>query len=169
MGGPGARIWTAAGVGVTVFAVALANHALWSHTGLPLLLTPIGASALLLFSKPDDPSARFWPVVGGVAISALAGVVAARLMTPFWACPSAALLALTTMWALRCLHPAGIAVALTAVVGGPAIRAEGFAFLWRPVIVDWLIVYAMFALFRRLASRFNDSPMVMARQREVGA
>ncbi len=43
-------------------------------------------------------------------------------------CALAASTAIAAMFALRCLHPPGGAVALTAVIGGPAIHAAGFAF-----------------------------------------
>ena len=42
--------------------------------GAALIVAPMGASAVLVFAVPSSPLAQPWPVVGGNAISALAGV-----------------------------------------------------------------------------------------------
>ena len=55
------------------------------------------------------------------------------------------------MFALRCLHPPSGAVALTAVLGGPAITALGYRFVLWPVAVDSLLLLmaALFSTCRR--------------------
>ena len=44
---------------------------------LPIIVAPIGASAVLLFAVPASPLAQPWPIVGGNTISALVGVTIA--------------------------------------------------------------------------------------------
>ena len=46
---------------------------------LPLLVAPLGASAVLAFALPASPLAEPWSVVGGNVMSALVGVAAAKL------------------------------------------------------------------------------------------
>ena len=49
-------------------------------------------------------------------------------------------LAIAAMFTLRCLHPPSGAVALTAVLGGPAIRDLGFGFVLWPVGVNSVVI-----------------------------
>ncbi|MEG8058719.1 HPP family protein [Sphingomonas sp. 22L2VL55-3] len=73
---------------------------------LPLLVAPIGASAVLIFAVPASPLAQPWSVVGGNIISALVGVTAARFVPiPYLAAGVAVGGAILVMSLLRCLHP----------------------------------------------------------------
>ena len=56
-----------------ISAVALGNG-----PELPLLMAPIGASAVLLFAVPTSPLAQPWSIIGGNTISALVGVTGGR-------------------------------------------------------------------------------------------
>ncbi len=103
----------------------------------PLLIPPMGASAVLLFAVPASPLAQPWAVVGGNTLAALIGVTCARLIPdPMLAAPVAAALAITAMFPLRCLHPPAGAVALTTVLGGPAVAAAGYQFVLTPVALN---------------------------------
>lgn len=111
------------------------------------LVAPMGASAVLLFATPASPLAQPWSVLGGNLISALVGVTCAHWFTlPFLASAVAVSLALAAMLLLRCLHPPGGAVALTAVLGGPAVQAAGYELLWFPIGINsaLLLVLAVF-------------------------
>lgn len=44
------------------------------HSQFPLIVAPIGASAVLLFAVPASPPAQPWSIIGGNTISALVGV-----------------------------------------------------------------------------------------------
>ncbi len=104
------------------------------HAGL---IAPLGASAVLVFALPASPMAQPWAVVGGNFISALVGVACARLLDdPLIAAPLAAALAIAAMFALRCLHPPGGAVALTAVLG----HATAFQFALFPALTGSLLL-----------------------------
>jgi CBS domain-containing membrane protein len=115
---------------------------------MPWLVGPIGASAVLLFALPSSPLAQPWPVLGGNTLSALVGVLCARWIDPVWLAAAAAVAgAIALMLALRCLHPPGGAMALTAVLGGPAIDAAGFGFIVAPVALNSALLLATALLF----------------------
>lgn len=105
----------------------------------PWFIAPMGASAVLLFAAPSSPLAQPWSVVGGNVVSALVGVTCAKLVgQPGLAGALAVAIAVGVMFRLRCLHPPGGAVALTAVFGGSAVRELGYLFVLWPVAVDSL-------------------------------
>lgn len=115
---------------------------------LPWLIAPIGASAVLVFAVPASPLAQPWPVFGGNVVSALAGIACGKLLDdPFYAGPCAVALAITLMSLMRCLHPPGGAVALTAVIGGPVIAASGWSFALVPVALNTAILVGFGLLF----------------------
>jgi len=104
-----------------------------AHAALPFLIAPMAASAVLLFCLPAAPLAQPWPVIGGNVVSALVGVACAQALDPLLAAPLAGGLAIAAMASLRCLHPPGGAVAVTAVLGGAAVHDAGFWFVLAPV------------------------------------
>ncbi|OHT18271.1 HPP family protein [Edaphosphingomonas haloaromaticamans] len=119
---------------------------LWlgADSALPILIAPMGASAVLLFAVPASPLAQPWSVIGGNVISALMGVAAARLLhDPVPAAGLGVAAAIGAMSLARCLHPPGGAVALTAVIGGPAIWAAGWSFALVPVGLNSAILLAI--------------------------
>jgi CBS domain-containing membrane protein len=108
-----------------------------SEASLPMLMAPLGASAVLLFAVPASPLAQPWSIIGGNIVSALVGVTCAQWISdPLLAAPLATALAIGAMFALCCLHPPGGAIALTAALGGPAITAAGYQFVLRPVALN---------------------------------
>ncbi len=71
------------GITLTSLVSAVALHG-WIP--LPLLVTPIGASAVFVFAVPASPLAQPWSVVGGNVVSALVGIAAARFVpSPYMA------------------------------------------------------------------------------------
>ena len=120
----------------------------------PWFIAPMGASAVLLFAVPASPLAQPWSIVGGNIVSALIGVTcAAHIDDIALAASVAACLAIGAMFALRCLHPPSGAVALTAVLGGPAIKALGYRFVLWPVAVDSLLLLMAALVFNVSARR----------------
>ena len=112
-----------------VMHVFLGDHAL-----IPLLVAPMGASAVLLFAVPASPLAQPWSIIGGNMMSAFIGVACATwIANPIDAAPIAVAMSIGAMFAFRCVHPPSGAVALTAVLGGPAVHALGFGFVFAPV------------------------------------
>lgn len=120
----------------------------------PWFIASMGASALLFFAVPASPLAQPWAMVGGNLVSALIGVSCARWIdSPGLAAGLSVALAIAAMYPLRCLHPPGGAVAITAVLGGPAISALGYRFAIFPVLLNSLALTALALLMNNLAGR----------------
>jgi CBS domain-containing membrane protein len=123
-------------------------------TDLPVIVAPIGASAVLVFAVPASPLAQPWPVIGGNVISTLVGVLVYQLVaSPVLAGALAVSAAILVMSLLRCLHPPGGAAALTAVIGGEAIHSAGFAFAFLPVAINSVALVLGGTAFHRLTGR----------------
>lgn len=132
----------------------LCSLSVGAGASLPLIVAPIGASAVLLFAVPASPLAQPWPIVGGNTISALVGVAVARWVhEPALAIGIAVGLAIAVMSLARCLHPPGGAAALTAVIGGPAVAASGFLFPLVPVGLNSVLLVILGVAFHRLSRR----------------
>jgi len=124
----------------------------FSSYHLPMLVAPIGASAVLLFAVPASPLAQPWAIIGGNTISALVGVCVIKLVPdPALAAGIAVPSAILVMSLLRCLHPPGGAAAMTAVIGGPEILAAGFAFPFVPMALNSILLVAVGWLFHRFS------------------
>jgi CBS domain-containing membrane protein len=139
------------GIGLT----GLICGQLFGHApNLPLIVAPMGASAVLLFAIPASPLAQPWSIIGGNTISALVGVAVGRVVhDPALAIGIAASLAIAAMSFTRCLHPPGGAAALTAVLGGPAVAASGFLFPFVPVALNSVLLVALGFGFHKLSRR----------------
>ena len=84
---------------------------LGAHTNMPLLIAPMGASAVLLFAVPASPLAQPWSAVGGNTIGAILGVLSARFIPdPMVAAGVAVSLTIGATALCRCLHPPAGAV-----------------------------------------------------------
>ncbi|MCO4318408.1 HPP family protein [Phyllobacterium sp. 21LDTY02-6] len=120
----------------------------------PMIVAPIGASAVLLFAVPASPLAQPWPIIGGNTISALVGVTVSHFVAePAIAIALAVALAIAAMSVTRSLHPPGGAAALTAVIGGSAVTSAGFYFPFFPVAVNSVLLVGLGILFHRLSRR----------------
>ena len=130
----------------------LAHH--WLGGTQPGFLLPMGASAVLLFMLPASPLAQPWSVLGGNVVSALVGVALYRwLGDAAWAAALGGALAVAAMRALRCLHPPGGAMALTAVLGDPGVHHLGWGFVHGPVLVNSAAMLLVALVFHRLTGR----------------
>ncbi|WKB52638.1 HPP family protein [Eleftheria terrae] len=137
----------------------ITRAALGGTGALPLLVAPMGASAVLLFAVPASPLAQPWSVLGGNMLSALVGVTCAHWIgDPLLAAALAVCTAIGLMFALRCLHPPGGAVALLSVIGAPAIKAQGYAFAWWPVGFNSLLLVLAAVLYHRLTGHRYPHP-----------
>jgi CBS domain-containing membrane protein len=130
---------------------------------LPMLIAPLGASAVLLFAVPASPLAQPWSIIGGNTLSALVGVTCAQwIPDPLLAAPLAGALAIGAMFALRCLHPPGGAIALTAVLGGPAVTAAGYHFALAPVGLNSMVLLLAALAFNNATRRPYPHPRPLA-------
>jgi CBS-domain-containing membrane protein len=99
------------GAGVGMLAVG----ALAVLTGIPLLIAPFGATAVLIFGQPKSPLAQPANVVGGYVIAALiGGIMMAFLPGIWWVAAIAVGLAIGIMQFLRVTHPPAGAIPLIA-------------------------------------------------------
>ncbi|WFU06465.1 HPP family protein (plasmid) [Rhizobium sp. CB3171] len=132
---------------------------------LPLIVAPMGASAVLLFAVPSSPLAQPWSIIGGNTISAMMGIIAGYFIhDPIIAIGVGVSLAIGAMSFTRCLHPPGGAAALTAVLGGPVVASWGFFFPFIPVALNSCILVGLGLVFHRFAKR--NYPHVVAKPTE---
>lgn len=117
----------------------------------PLLVAPMGASAVLLFAVPASPLAQPWPVLGGNVVSALVGITVARLIPDATVAAAVAVgAAIAVMSLLRCLHPPGGAVALSTVLGVGG-HAPDYMFAFVPVGLNTALLLTVAIVFHRIA------------------
>ncbi|ALM84474.1 HPP family protein [Bordetella sp. N] len=121
---------------------------------LPLLVAPMGASAVLLFAVPSSPLAQPWAIIGGNTLSAFAGYAAGQIIpNPIMAAGAAVAFGIGIMSIARCLHPPGGAAALTVALGGPAVAKWGALFPLVPVGLNSCILVLLGIFFHRLTRR----------------
>lgn len=116
----------------------------------PLLVAPLGASAVLVFAIPASPLAQPWPVIGGDLISALVGLAAGMLLVdPVISAAVGVCIAIAVMTIARCLHPPGGACALLCALG--ATSAEGWDFSYLiPIAANVLMLVLVGWLYNNL-------------------
>lgn len=128
--------------------------ALGADANLPLLIAPMGASAVLLFAAPSSPLAQPWSILGGNIVASVIGVTSALLIPePVIAAAVAVGLAIAIMLLLGCLHPPSGAVALTAVLGGTSIHEAGYWFVLSPVAINSALILVVALLFNNATGR----------------
>ena len=141
-----------------LLATAVLSHFLLEPSSATIfMVAPVGASAVLLFALPASPLAQPWSAIGGNVVSGLVGAACVRwlgagLPLPML-CGVAVGAAIAAMFALRCLHPPGGAVALTTVIGGPAVHAAGFEFALMTVLVNTVLLTGMAIIYNNLTGR----------------
>lgn len=141
------------GAGLGLFATEWLSHRMLGEAN-PWFIAPMGASALLLFAVPASPLAQPWSVLGGNLVAALVGVTCTQWLGPSELTAGVACaLAIAVMFSLRCLHPPGGAVALTAVLGGPTVLQLGYSFALAPVALNSCLLILLALIFNNLMQR----------------
>jgi CBS-domain-containing membrane protein len=160
------RLISLAGGFFGILAIMVISRYFLGHEAL-LIVASMGASAVLLFAVPHGALAQPWPVLGGHAVSAVAGVSCALWIPNELIAASLAVgLAIGAMYYLRCTHPPGGATALFAVIGGESIHDLGYQYVLTPVMLNAVVILVIAVLFnyafpwRRypayLASRYQE-------------
>lgn len=154
------RIRACGGALLGVFVTAITAYWLMGPSEyLPILVAPIGASAVLLFAVPTGPLAQPWAILGGNTVSALMGITALMLFDNVaLACAAGVTGAIGAMFVLRCLHPPGGAMALTAVLGGDFVLEQGYAFAFSPVALESAILLVTGLIYNNLTGRRYPTP-----------
>ncbi|MCB8836331.1 HPP family protein [Aurantimonas sp. VKM B-3413] len=132
------RLRSSCGALLGILLTAFVTRLILGASGdVPMLIAPMGASAVLLFGVPSSPLAQPWSIIGGNGTAALIGITCRLLIPdPFVAASMAVCLSIGAMFFLRCLHPPGGAVAITAVLAGPAAQDLGYVFALAPVLMN---------------------------------
>jgi CBS domain-containing membrane protein len=147
------RLRGALGGGIGIAFAAFASFALSNALHLSLwLAAPVGASAVLVFAVPASPLAQPWSVVGGNTVTAVMGLLACNLIPdPVLAASVAVSLAIAAMFALRCLHPPGGAMALLVVL--THTKAPVFALF--PAFTNSLLLVAAGLAYHAFVTRHS--------------
>lgn len=123
--------WQRGAIGAVlgIALAALLGHLVPAGEGLPWIMAPVGASAVLVFAVPASPLAQPWPVVGGNLISVLVGMAVGKLCALGGiGAPVAVSLAvggaIAVMAIVRCTHPPGGAAAILGAMAGIAPAAH---------------------------------------------
>jgi CBS domain-containing membrane protein len=133
------------GVGFCGLAARLVMEGRLSTT--PLLVAPIGASAVLAFAVPASPLAQPRAIIGGNMLAAAVGISCALLIPQTAIAAALAVgLAILLMALLGCLHPPGGAIALGAALAGHEL---GFTYVIAPVGLCSLLLVIAAALYAR--------------------
>lgn len=144
----GEKLLSALGAFVGILGLLVISNQVLDAQGLALVLTSMGASAVLVFAVPHSPMAQPWPVLGGHMLSAAVGITCVLLIDDsLTAAAVAVALSIAVMYYTRCLHPPGGAAALAVVLGGDQVHALGYAFLITPVLLNVAVLLGVAVLF----------------------
>jgi CBS domain-containing membrane protein len=138
----------------------------FASSDVPIIVAPIGATAVLVFAVPASPLAQPWSVLGGNVLSTLVGVAAVQMVPNVTIAAGVAVGgAILVMSMLRCLHPPGGAAALTAVIGSQGIHDAGYAFAFTPVGINSIALVTLAMVFHRWTGHsYPHQPVVPAAQ-----
>ena len=107
----------------------------------PLLVLSMGASAVILFTMPTAPAAQPVPVILAHCVAAFLGVASAQIFdNTALAVGIAVGVHAGVMTRFGYMHPPSGGTALTAVIGGDAVTDLGFEFIWRPVLLNAVLL-----------------------------
>ena len=144
-------------VGIPVIGLLAKLIASGHASALPLLVPPIGASAVLAFAVPASPLAQPRAIIAGNMISALVGVTCALAFHahPALAAALAVACAIVAMGLLGCLHPPGGAVALGAALAAGPVGAASYGYVFVPVgLCSALLVLCAMAYARAVGRSY---------------
>ena len=121
-----------------------------------MLMGSLGASSILMFTRPTVSAAQPRNIIGGHMISALCGVVAARLLPadPITAAALAVSLALVIMEVCDAKHPPGGSTALIAVLDYGSIAHLGFLYVLAPVGLGALLLVIIGLMFNNMRGAY---------------
>ena len=111
----------AVGAFIGIALAATLGHLVPASEGLPWIVAPVGASAVLVFAVPASPLAQPWPLVGGNLLSMGVGLAIGKIcaMAAIGAPLAVAVAvgsAIAVMGLARCTHPPGGAAAILGAI-----------------------------------------------------
>lgn len=123
-------------------------HGFMHTAGTLIMVTSMGATAVLLFAVPQGALSQPWAVIGGHVLSAFVGVSCQQLFPDQTWTPALAVgLAVGVMHYARCMHPPGGATALAAVIGGAEIYRLEYFYLLMPILINVVSILLMAIVF----------------------
>ena len=138
-------------LGVVSAMLVLIAVCIWwldDSTSKMLVISSMGATAVLLFAAPHGALSQPWQVIGGHFFSALIGVTCSQWIPDVVLASALAVgLSVLVMTYLGCIHPPGGATALTAVLGGADVQALGYGFVLAPVMINVMMMLVLAALY----------------------
>ena len=131
-------------------------------------IAPMGASSVLLFAVPASPLAQPWNIVVGNSIAAIMGVSCALYIPNLTEAFSVAVaLSIFLMMTTDSLHPPSGAVAITAVLGGDAVRELGYHFIFYPVLLNSVLLMVIAIVFNRMIGKpYPQTPQLNQRTQD---
>ncbi|MDR1702544.1 MAG: HPP family protein [Sporomusaceae bacterium] len=139
------QLWTFGGAFIAIGIICYLTYL----QGIPILIAPFGASAVLIFGVPASPFSQPRNVLGGHILAALIGVGVYQFLGGYWfAAALSVALTMVAMFAAKMVHPPAGATAIIAVVG-----TQNWLFALFPVTIGALILILVSLLFNNLAAK----------------
>ena len=143
---------TCIGTGLGIGGVAfLANQ-----TGIPMIIAPFGASAVLLYSATSSPLAQPKNLILGHIISGFIAISCCNLLgNTLFSTVLAVTLAIVCMMFLDAVHPPGGATALLCMLQ----NTTSYTFLITPLIAGVLILLFAAVIASKIVPKANPYPI----------
>ena len=110
----------------------------------PILALSMGASAVILFTMPTAPAAQPVPVILAHCVAAFLGVLSAQTFNNTALAVGVAVgVHAGLMVRFGYMHPPSGGTALTAIIGGSAVTDLGYSFIWRPVLLNAVLLVVL--------------------------
>ena len=107
----------------------------------PILALSMGASAVILFTMPTAPAAQPVPLILAHCVAAFLGVLSAQTFNNTALAVGVAVgVHAGLMVRFGYMHPPSGGTALTAVIGGETVTKLGYSFIWRPVLLNAVLL-----------------------------
>ena len=166
-------IWAIVGSCVAMLLISLLHVRFRGATGLPLVIAPFGASAVLVFGAFRSPLAQPRNAIGGHVVSALVGVTVYQLygqllqlhqLAPLHQLLGgsyeeainialAVSLAIGLMHVTGTLHPPGGATAFVAIAGGESIHNLGYWYVLSPCLAGSILMVLIALVVNNIPAR----------------
>ena len=129
---------------IALVGVFYVSSSFLSMSDSVLVVSSIGASAVLIFAVPHGALSQPWPFMVGHLISASIGIgFYQEFGASFVTGAMAVGLSIIAMHYLGCLHPPGGSTALTCVIGGNSIHGMGYDFILYPLLINLLVMLVL--------------------------
>ena len=130
---------------IALYVVGLLHMLSMDISGLPLIMAPFGASAVLVFGAFRSPLAQPRNVIGGHVLSAFVGITVYQFLgdNMLAAVSLAVPAAIALMHMTQTLHPPGGATAFVTAAGGAAVHSLGYWYILTPCLAGSVVLIAV--------------------------